>query len=317
VLLPDELGISLIARYLRNWGYLDANSLMRQLLGTAQRVVHGACPPGIATLARSLRYPGLDPGMQFLRQHTLAPYLLSATPHAQARVLATRVADNDQVLHRALRVKAFEPSSASHLRFCCECVSSDIHRFAEPYWHRTHQITGISHCPKHRLPLLQSNVPFVATRSSQPVAASTVLAAGLVFPAVEPLFDRILEDALCKRVVEVMARRKFGTTLPRHSIRRSLLNLGYNGLGYKIAASRVVEDLNNFLRSHDCELTSLGPPADWHLRLFTKMPAASTPLQYHVFCLFLAYRWERELRAGVARSWPQLTAVHGPHRPAM
>lgn len=288
--LPDELGISLLARYLRNWGYVDRGGLARQVFGTANRVLHGACTPGLTALGQSLRHRGQSTGHQFLRRHTLVPYLLSSTPLAAARATATRVATVDvRSLHALLHLQAFDSVFVSHLQFCHVCVATERYYYGEPYWHRLHQVTGIAHCPTHGHRLFSSEVPFIATSLEQLAAASTALRTRSSFAKVEPLFGQELEACFTKRVVESLERRQFGTQQQRFLIRRRLLRIGYSTLGQRVAATRVSQDLEEFLRTHACTTNRLGQP-DWQLRLFTDLPGEPTPLQYHVFSLFLLER---------------------------
>ncbi len=51
------------------------------------------------------------------------------------------------------------------LRYCPLCAKADRDKFGETYWHRNHQITGISVCPIHRCYFKDSNVAISAKAS--------------------------------------------------------------------------------------------------------------------------------------------------------
>lgn len=286
--LPDELGISLIARYLRNWGYLDRSSLLRQLFGDVHRIVHGACPPLPRVLTKSLRLPGQDAALQFLRLHTLVPYLLSSMPWPQARATAIHIAGvDDRALYAALHLQSLGSMFSSHLQFCQACAASDIDSYGEPYWHRIHQIRGISHCPMHRDRLLRTEVPFSAHTADQLLAASTVIQSQAEFAPVVPLFDLGLEDIFSKCVAKTLQRRRLGTSQQRSFIKLSLLRLGYRQHSHTgIAVTRLADDLDQFLHSHGCRLESFGH-RKWYLNMFRIFGGTPTPLQHHVFSIFL------------------------------
>jgi hypothetical protein len=213
--------------------------------------------------------------------------VLSSLPEALARDAASRIcAIDDHALHSALRLTAFDSIFATHLQFCKICAASDRHYYGEPYWRRLHQIWGLAHCPTHGCRLVRTEVPLVAHKLDQVIAASTVMRPRAVFSGVEPVFDRELEGQLATQVIATLRHPGFGTAFGRPEIRSALLDLGYRANGDRVAASSVTADLETFLRSHGCNPDRLGT-RDWPLRLFTNIPGVATPLQHQVFMLFL------------------------------
>ena len=45
-----------------------------------------------------------------------------------------------------------------YLRYCPLCVEKDRQLYGESYWHRSHQLTGVSVCSKHGIKLWNSSV---------------------------------------------------------------------------------------------------------------------------------------------------------------
>jgi hypothetical protein len=45
------------------------------------------------------------------------------------------------------------PNASSTPRYCPVCISSDIARYGEPFWHREHQLPNVYYCVAHRHPL--------------------------------------------------------------------------------------------------------------------------------------------------------------------
>lgn len=50
------------------------------------------------------------------------------------------------------------------LKYCSLCVAEDRNLYGETYWHRTHQLRGISVCPKHGCKLISSNISVISER---------------------------------------------------------------------------------------------------------------------------------------------------------
>jgi hypothetical protein len=82
-----------------------------------------------------------------IRQHTLAPALCAFSKSATTK----QFGDGPRQFGR----RVFGAVSASR-RFCCECTKEDLAFWKVSYWRRIHQLPGVSHCPKHQVPLCVS-----------------------------------------------------------------------------------------------------------------------------------------------------------------
>ncbi len=56
-------------------------------------------------------------------------------------------------LSKRMKTKYLRKNS---LCFCPLCMKQETEQFGEPYWHRLHQIPGVTCCPKHRVKLIQA-----------------------------------------------------------------------------------------------------------------------------------------------------------------
>lgn len=45
---------------------------------------------------------------------------------------------------------------SKRLRFCPKCIEYDIRVFGEPYWHRKHQVPGVTVCSIHKISLCET-----------------------------------------------------------------------------------------------------------------------------------------------------------------
>src|SRR5205085_11862301 len=67
-------------------------------------------------------------------------------------------------IHARLGIIAGRYRRLERLRFCPSCVIEDRDKYGETYWHRLHQISGVEICPRHDIPLEQSNAPWIDRR---------------------------------------------------------------------------------------------------------------------------------------------------------
>lgn len=287
---PDELLTSCIARYLRNWAYLDAQSMLTAALGRGRRLIHAVCPPGLSRLT-STAFDGRAPKLVLLR-HTLVPYALSATPSRVAAGVAKRLlGGDDQRLTGMLRLTALGSSFADTYQYCPDCAEQEFSRYGEPYWHRLHQLRGISHCPAHGRQLLQSIIPTAARGACDVVAASTAIRNGPAPRKVHAILSLEVERHIASLAATTMGVTSFGTPFSRTDTAKMLRRLGYGAPRRQIRATLLSADIQRFLKEHSHRSAKLHT-GNWWLRLFTAVPGAVSPLQHHLFMAFVQRRFE-------------------------
>lgn len=87
----------------------------------------------------------------FVRGHTNIPVLRITVPKPQNQP------DCDHGDPSQLAVlRRFGMQKTGAARFCRECVKEDLGFHHVSYWRRTHQIAGVDWCPKHGLPLTET-----------------------------------------------------------------------------------------------------------------------------------------------------------------
>ena len=65
---------------------------------------------------------------------------------------------------RRMISKSIIPGSGQYLRYCPECVTDDIRRHGEAYWHRLPQLPGVQYCPRHGCRIRDSAAPMEELR---------------------------------------------------------------------------------------------------------------------------------------------------------
>lgn len=156
-LYPDELLYSGIARYHQMSGNLAQKHTIRELFGDRLVCATVDLPSHLELLAS--RVHNLYSCEQLIQNHTLFPYyacFLNGDEIAQAEMLMKRGTAQGMV-HSSLGLLATKVKSPKFLRFCRECYKAEA-KECEPYWHRFHQLPGVSICPVHKQPLNVSNI---------------------------------------------------------------------------------------------------------------------------------------------------------------
>jgi len=154
--LPDELLYSYLARLLAYNALWDPKIYLEQLFGTKDIIPVIDLPTRLDTLHQRLSHlTPYDCADDLINATTLYPYhrpFLTIERHNKAqhillfgggkglKVLMGRVAN---------RFGADTP-----LRYCVRCLEEDIATHGAPFWHRNHQLPGITCCAKHHLDLV-------------------------------------------------------------------------------------------------------------------------------------------------------------------
>lgn len=146
---PDETPFSILSRYYVLYTPRAATSLSADFFGWNNRKITGAFPGGLDRFYRAAP-PGLwrDLG-DFLERHTLLPY--------HRPFLGSRAAKKLAALPSRFELTPKDVLGADELvapRFCPACVREDLERLGQPYWRRTHQVSGVLVCHEHEIGLL-------------------------------------------------------------------------------------------------------------------------------------------------------------------
>ncbi|WP_448174317.1 TniQ family protein [Rhizobacter fulvus] len=288
----DELAISVVARYARDWGYLDGASVVTAGLGLTQLLSHPAAPGPLQTLAAIAfpEYADHIARMAFIRRHTTLPYFLAFEPRALAKaVLCDLVSGKQRTVYRAYRPAMTLCGQPERLRFCPRCLRLDARRLGGGIWHRSHQLPALTHCPRHGTPLLDSDVPYTGSPWSELRAPSAHICRELAENITKPLFGEALTQSVAAASIRLLGRSPGSAHVSVDAYRRALRVLGLGKFSRRVQTRAVVDDFSKWLRINGGEVSSLGP-ARWPESLFTQIESPTSPLQHLVFRCYLSDR---------------------------
>lgn len=157
---PDELFYSIMARYIqhtcgkerkislspvvRNTRDLFSKLLCNKLTEEAENILGGH------TGYRS-----------FLLEHTLIKYYIRFFPSARQEELLYQLCENPKEVTKTFTARS-QKGKTRVLRYCPACAKEEREQYGEAYWHCTHQIPELDACKKHKLKLLDSDIPLTS-----------------------------------------------------------------------------------------------------------------------------------------------------------
>jgi hypothetical protein len=154
---PDEIFYSVLARYHVYSGNKKTFNSINDLFGK-QVMINVWWQGNLYSLKD--RFPVLCQLEEeaIIYHHTLLPLfsLFMEKERAAEMIHATTNSNGERVLLRSLvGVQGLEDKC---LFYCPRCASLDIDQYGEAYWHRIHQVPGVSACPHHRELLIKYEV---------------------------------------------------------------------------------------------------------------------------------------------------------------
>ncbi|RDY72593.1 transposase, partial [Halobacillus trueperi] len=168
---PDELLYSLFARYHIRSGNTSPKMTTEDLFG--KRTVRSVwdLPANLNTLSYRLNsYMDSD---QFIDQHTMFPYYAAFLLPWQKRKVKKSMLDlKGSTIHTRIGISASGVKPKKYLWTCTLCMGSDMDRYGETYWRRTHQAPGVFICPTHQTPLEETDRLVKAENQHEYIGAS-------------------------------------------------------------------------------------------------------------------------------------------------
>ena len=150
----DELCYSVFARYFVRSGYLSFRSVAEDLFTNPKAKPNIELCNHLTDAWQSQLFPV----EQFVLDHSMFRYYGAfLSPKKQSEVWNMAKAMDIKQLANCLPIP--KSKYTRNLRYCPECANEDRSKYGETYWHRAHQLYGISVCHKHGYRLLDSKIP--------------------------------------------------------------------------------------------------------------------------------------------------------------
>jgi hypothetical protein len=317
---PDELIYSACARYSDQMRFPSKSCAVREWFGkNATAVVD--LPGRLRNLVSQLP-PGHHYNLnRLLEKHTLLPFYSPFIPPKRLQDAKQDMQNpGANRIHARLGIIASRHRRLERLRFCPSCVIEDRDKHGETYWHRLHQISGVEICPRHDIPLGQSNAPWIdrscpsRVTSAESTIHETSLPPRRFSDTHRSLLFKIASDA------EWLLRQQnlnLGPEVLRHRYFNLLLKRGYAFYNGRIRTSNLIRDFGNFfssslLESLQCPIKHSSHSWVTHLALKDRNKIVQSPIRHLLLMTFLGYTAEQfftsfnEYKAFGSGPWPCL-----------
>lgn len=113
-----------------------------------------------------------------------------------------------------------------YLQSCPQCRIRDVKEFGEAYWHRIHQIPGISVCPSHGVPLQRAISPAIKSTNSRSLVPSYLTPSEASWTPLREITPTKLYFRFIGRVIRILKGEEIVDYSPP-KIHAGLDNLGF------------------------------------------------------------------------------------------
>lgn len=155
----DEVLYSTLARYHLRSANTSYKATMKDLYGDFNVTAVVDLPANINRLIENMPLGNKYTPEYIINNHTLYPLYSSFLPLDRAeKVFNSMVKSNGGDIYSRTGLMASSITMNRYFKFCPKCMKEDSENYGEYYWHRIHQVSCITLCPKHKCFLCDSEV---------------------------------------------------------------------------------------------------------------------------------------------------------------
>lgn len=288
--LPDELLYSVFARYHDNSGNESSRKTLRDLFLSSKMAAITGYSGHLYTLHTLI--PGKAiPVSYLLEHHTLIPYYRPfISEYRFDQILHNLVHTNCKSIYMWMGLPPSGVKMPQFLRYCNQCVPTDRLNFGLAYWHRVHQMAGVSVCPEHQCYLLESLILY-----AQKEKKHMFISLEVILPAIIPaaLQGMDMEINLAQKAVDLLNSNydPLNLNVIREQYFYKLQNLGFLTAGGNIKFRELVPRFNSFygttvLEEFGCVLDKRSQDT-WLHKMLRKPRHSTHPLRHLLVQYFL------------------------------
>lgn len=272
--LPDEILFSRLIRYLYLYTISPSNLLIK-IYGNRKSSMHPILTTGLSHIMSF----AMEKDIQILKHQTLAPLFFHYFPYNKDRLMDAMLSIDNYMVTKLSQFSCLREKEKMPLKFCPECVKSDIKSFGVAYWHRSHCIPGIESCYLHQKQLMSIERP-----------KRSLLGIGLpeLVKSEEHQRNSSRESyQLAKYVHNILVKQSnFVTKFCVSSYWQRLRELGYITKADSIRRVKLLSDFCAFTNKLQFESTNLLPRSDSDYKFLTSILYNNHPQHLFKYLIF-------------------------------
>ena len=164
---PDELLYSAIARYHKLSGNTHICHTINDLFGNKSDFSSVILPAHLKQFSEHVSFLGISFEEILYKRTTFPFYALFQSDSFIQNVIRWSEEKSEEKDYEKYGMWRNPAKTPTRLRYCPVCFKEDSIKYGEPYWHRLHQMLGVSVCSIHKSILLDSDIPYASYSSKE------------------------------------------------------------------------------------------------------------------------------------------------------
>ncbi|SCN23615.1 hypothetical protein N3C_1386 [Clostridium sp. N3C] len=290
----DEVLYSVLARYHVRSGNISYKATMRDLFGATSVTAVMDLPSNIQNLVNNMPLNSRYTEEYLIKNHTLFPFYSAFLPPERAeKVLESMKGENGGSVYSRTGIMASSVTLNQYFKFCPVCAKEDKLQYGELYWHRVHQIPGVLVCPKHYVPLYNSQVSVRGYNKCQYRAASeeNCVKPGINVIYADDVFEKLIRLAEDVQVLLNSDFEKRNIEWYKEQYLAKMIEMGFATSNGKVHQKEFIKEFIDYYGEVFLDIVQSGVDADndsnWLMDMVRKKNKTAHPIRHLLLSRFL------------------------------
>ena len=290
----DEVLYSVLARYHVRSGNISYKATMRDLFGATSVTAVMDLPSNIQNLVNNMPLNSRYTEEYLIKNHTLFPFYSAFLPPERAeKVLESMKGENGGSVYSRTGIMASSVTLNQYFKFCPVCAKEDKLQYGELYWHRVHQIPGVLVCPKHYVPLYNSQVSVRGYNKCQYRAASeeNCVKPGINVIYSDDVFEKLIRLAEDVQVLLNSDFEKRNIEWYKEQYLAKMIEMGFATSNGKVHQKEFIKEFIDYYGEVFLDIVQSGVDADndsnWLMDMVRKKNKTAHPIRHLLLSRFL------------------------------
>ncbi|MBP2643842.1 MAG: hypothetical protein H6Q67_1729 [Firmicutes bacterium] len=294
-----ELLYSTIARFHHYSGAVSKKETLIQIFGDKNALPSINVPCRFEYMTGQLKNNSYS-AEYFINKHTVLPYYLPFMDQQRKNQVINAIkGDGGKSLFTMIGMAAGGICRKYGLYYCLRCVTEDIQRYGEPYFHTIHQLEGIFTCPSHEMFLREypvtksvaSRIEFVRLEVDKVTDNSLNTAIEAIYGSDKYVLSKMCDIAKAAEYIITGDFSKYDSYRVYGNIITWLANKGYITAKGHVRQRYLYQDLKNYYREDFLSIIECRIEAktdySWLCNITRRPSKTIHPLRYILLAIFL------------------------------
>ncbi|UZQ84762.1 TnsD family transposase [Thermoclostridium stercorarium] len=290
----DEVLYSILARYHVRSGNTSYKATMRDLFGSTSVTAVMDLPSNIQNLVNNMPLNSRYTEEYLIKNHTLFPFYSAFLPPERAeKVLESMKGENGGSVYSRTGIMASSVTLNQYFKFCPVCAKEEKLQYGELYWHRVHQIPGVLVCPKHYVPLYNSQVPVRGYNKHEYKAAGeeNCVEPGIAVIYSDDVFEKLIRLAKDAQVLLNSDFEKRNIEWYKKQYLAKMMEMGFATSNGKVHQKEFIKEFIHYYGEEFLEIVQSRVDVDndsnWLMDMIRKKNKTAHPIRHLLLARFL------------------------------